>query len=221
MKYVCGVCGYVYDEAKEKTPFADLPDDWKCPLCGAAKGVFKAEKSEVDSKPAVKAEASVAGAESFAQSDMAGLSAGQLAALCSNLARGSEKQYRQEEAELFKELADYFTAVTPPVNDATVQKLADELQKDVEGYGGVRAVADESGDRGAARVCVWGEKVTTMLSSLVNSYIKEGKSILSDTNIWVCTACGFVYIGDNPPQICPVCKVSDWKFERVEGRANV
>ena len=39
MRYVCTVCGYVYDEA-DNTPFADLPEDWKCPLCGASKGEF-------------------------------------------------------------------------------------------------------------------------------------------------------------------------------------
>ena len=43
MKYVCQICGYVYDDAKEKVPFAELPDDWKCPLCGAAKSDFKPE----------------------------------------------------------------------------------------------------------------------------------------------------------------------------------
>ena len=37
MRYVCQICGYVYDDAKEKVPFASLPDTWKCPLCGAAK----------------------------------------------------------------------------------------------------------------------------------------------------------------------------------------
>ena len=35
MKYVCQLCGYVYDEAAEGVPFQDLKDDWKCPLCGA------------------------------------------------------------------------------------------------------------------------------------------------------------------------------------------
>ena len=43
MKYVCQICGYVYDDAKEKVPFAELSDDWKCPLCGAAKSDFKPE----------------------------------------------------------------------------------------------------------------------------------------------------------------------------------
>ena len=42
MKYVCSICGYVYDEA-ENTPWAELSDQWKCPLCGAAKADFVPE----------------------------------------------------------------------------------------------------------------------------------------------------------------------------------
>lgn len=211
MKYICQICGYVYDDAKEKVPFAELPDDWKCPLCGAAKSDFKPEANG-DEKKVVTAIEQV-------EADLEKLSAGQLAALCSNLARGCEKQYKQEEADLFRQLADYFTAVVPAVNDASVEKLAKELQTDADNYAAVRATADANADRGAARVCVWGEKVTRMLSSLVNRYLNEGEAMLKDTNIWVCTTCGFVYIGDTPPELCPVCKVPDWKFEKIEGRA--
>ena len=211
MKYVCQICGYVYDDAKEKVPFAELPDDWKCPLCGAAKSDFKPEANGDEKKVVTAIEPM--------EEDLEKLSAGQLAALCSNLARGCEKQYKQEEADLFKQLADYFTAVVPTVNDASVEKLAKELQTDANNYAAVRATADANADRGAARVCVWGEKVTRMLSSLVNRYLNEGEAMLKDTNIWVCTTCGFVYIGDTPPELCPVCKVPDWKFEKIEGRA--
>ena len=211
MKYVCQICGYVYDDAKEKVPFAELPDDWKCPLCGAAKSDFKPEANGDEKK--------VVTAMEPMEADLEKLSAGQLAALCSNLARGCEKQYKQKEADLFKQLADYFTAVVPAVNDASVEKLAKELQTDADNYAAVRATADANADRGAARVCVWGEKVTRMLSSLVNRYLNEGEAMLKDTNIWVCTTCGFVYIGDTPPELCPVCKVPNWKFEKIEGRA--
>lgn len=211
MKYICQICGYVYDDAKEKVPFAELPDDWKCPLCGAAKLDFKPEVNGDEKKVVTAIEPM--------EADLGKLSAGQLAALCSNLARGCEKQYKQEEADLFKQLADYFTAVVPAVNDASVEKLAKELQTDAENYAAVRATADANADRGAARVCVWGEKVTRMLSSLVNRYLNEGEAMLKDTNIWVCTTCGFVYIGDTPPELCPVCKVPNWKFEKIEGRA--
>lgn len=211
MKYVCQICGYVYDDAKEKVPFEELPDDWKCPLCGAAKSDFKPEANGDEKKVVTAIEPM--------ETDLEKLSAGQLAALCSNLSRGCEKQYKQEEADLFKQLADYFTAVVPAVNDASVEKLAKELQTDADNYAAVRATADANADRGAARVCVWGEKVTRMLSSLVNRYLNEGEAMLKDTNIWVCTTCGFVYIGDTPPELCPVCKVPDWKFEKIEGRA--
>lgn len=212
MRYVCRICGYVYDEAIEKIPFDQLPETWKCPLCGAAKSDFEPE--------AVK-EAAVPEPVAIAEDvELKELSAGQLSALCSNLARGCEKQYKTEEAGLFRELAGYFAAVTPPVNDASVEHVAALLQTDTERYGSVRATADQAGDRGAARICVWGEKVTRMLSSLVGRYLKEGEAMLADTSIWVCTVCGFVYIGDNAPELCPVCRVPAWKFEKIEGRAG-
>lgn len=50
-KYVCNVCGYVYDEEqgdiendiKAGTKFEDLPDDWTCPLCAVDKSNFTKE----------------------------------------------------------------------------------------------------------------------------------------------------------------------------------
>ncbi|WP_022855307.1 MULTISPECIES: rubredoxin [Thermodesulfobacterium] len=50
-KYKCSVCGYVYDPANGDpdngipagTPFESLPEDWTCPICGAAKSDFVPE----------------------------------------------------------------------------------------------------------------------------------------------------------------------------------
>lgn len=47
-KYICDVCGYIYDPAKgdseagipPNTRFEDLPEDWVCPVCGVGKGDF-------------------------------------------------------------------------------------------------------------------------------------------------------------------------------------
>ena len=39
-KYVCQVCGYVYDEAEQGEKWADLPDNYTCPMCGAGKEMF-------------------------------------------------------------------------------------------------------------------------------------------------------------------------------------
>lgn len=48
-KYKCTVCGYVYDpeagdpdnDIPSGTAFADLPEDWVCPVCGAGKEEFE------------------------------------------------------------------------------------------------------------------------------------------------------------------------------------
>ena len=40
-KYQCTQCGFIYDNSEEDTPFESLPDDWTCPVCGAAKSDFK------------------------------------------------------------------------------------------------------------------------------------------------------------------------------------
>jgi len=34
LRWVCQVCGYVYDEEKEGKKFEDLPEKWQCPVCG-------------------------------------------------------------------------------------------------------------------------------------------------------------------------------------------
>ncbi|MBQ1429244.1 MAG: rubredoxin [Kiritimatiellae bacterium] len=44
MRYVCTVCGHVYDPADNGgVEFADLPDDWTCPVCGVGKDQFQPE----------------------------------------------------------------------------------------------------------------------------------------------------------------------------------
>lgn len=40
MKYLCEICGYIYDEEKENTKFDELPEDWVCPICNASKDDF-------------------------------------------------------------------------------------------------------------------------------------------------------------------------------------
>ena len=68
------------------------------------------------------------------------------------------------------------------------------------------------------RNLVWSEKVTRMLQSLLKRYETEGEKMLQNTGVYVCTICGFVFVGDAPPDLCPVCKVQSQKFEKVERR---
>jgi len=51
-KYICDVCGYVYDpgvgdpdnDVGPGTSFEDLPGDWVCPECGVGKDQFSPEE---------------------------------------------------------------------------------------------------------------------------------------------------------------------------------
>ncbi len=51
-RYVCSVCGYVYDPSvgdpengiPAGTPFENLPAEWVCPVCGATKDQFEPEE---------------------------------------------------------------------------------------------------------------------------------------------------------------------------------
>lgn len=221
MKYICPICGYVYDENKEKLPFSQLPDTWKCPVCKAPKSVFTAHAE--NNEPPVSSEQppikppikdNYNGGHKF--------SAGELSALCSSLARGCEKQYEFEQASLFSQLAEYFAASAASEPEADINRLASLMQEDLKNsYPAMLNAAKDCEDRGAQRVITWGEKVTNMLRSLIEQYLTEGEALLGHTQIWVCSVCGFVYIGDAPPELCPVCKVPAWKFEKIEGREPV
>jgi rubredoxin len=49
--YVCSVCGHIYDSEQGDpdsgielgTAFEDIPEDWVCPVCGAAKSDYELE----------------------------------------------------------------------------------------------------------------------------------------------------------------------------------
>lgn len=40
MKYKCNICEWIYDDEQEDVKFSDLPESYKCPMCGADKEMF-------------------------------------------------------------------------------------------------------------------------------------------------------------------------------------
>ena len=116
MRYTCSICGYVYDEEKEKIPWAELPADWKCPLCGASKSDFVPEGPAVPAAEAVPVPTG--------ESDMRELTAIEVSVLCSNLAKGCEKQYLPESAAAFNRLAEWFGSRSS-AGDASFDRLLD------------------------------------------------------------------------------------------------
>lgn len=215
--YICSVCGYMYEETAgipdegiaPGTKWEDLPSGWSCPVCGAAKDDFEEQKKPQE--PDLKSETPIT-----AHADIGELSAGEISAVCSNLAKGCEKQYLAEAAECFNKLAEYYKSITKAPEKNQFSELADLVKGNIDtDYTAANAVAEQFSDRGAMRALVWGEKVTRMLSSVLNRYSKQKEDLLKDTNIHVCEICGFVYIGDEPPQVCPVCKVPRFKISKI------
>ena len=210
-QYVCSICGYVFDEAKDGK-WENLPDDWKCPICGAGKDAFHLKS---DTKVA---DQQIAAPAPHLEKE---LSAMEMSIICSNLARGCEKQYLFEEMEGFQKLAEFFRRKAEPEAPANVQAILERINGDLsERYPAASDAASMELDRGALRALVWSEKVTRMLQSLLARYVTQGDGMLENTGVFVCTICGFVYIGDTPPELCPVCKVPGWRFEKAERRAS-
>lgn len=217
-RYVCSICGFVYDEAKGMpdagiapgTTWEQLPANWVCPICGAPKSAFvpAAVPAREEQKPVA-----------VPVDDLEMLSAMEASVICSNLARGCEKQYRQADAEQFLKLAAYFKSAAPTAETPSLDAVLPLVERDLqEGFSQANAAARADGDRGALRALTWSEKVTRILEALLERYAREGDAMLENTGVYLCTICGFIYIGDTPPAVCPVCKVPSWKFEKVMGR---
>lgn len=211
-KYRCQICGYIYDDAKERIKFEDLPADWTCPLCGAPKSMFEEitePKEKVTTEPK-----EVANFEEVDE-DMRSLSAYEIAYICSNLAKGCEKQYMEEEQALFQELADYYEQQTEE-KSGTFNELQDLVNKEASSISVAMEVANHYEDRGAKRVLTWASKTTNVMKMILEKYAEHGIEYLKNTKIWVCDICGFIFVGDTPPVVCPICKVPSFKILEVK-----
>ena len=209
-KYRCTICGYIYDDAKEKVKFEDLPDDWKCPMCGAPKSLFEEVKEE---KEKIKEDSKVEIIEDV-DDELRELSNYEISLICSNLARGCEKQYLEEEKDLFRELSKYYEGLEED-KTGSLDDIINMVNGDINNFSKSMDVFTKYEDRGAKRVVNWASKSTNIMKVVIDTYKEKGIDYIKNTKIWVCDICGFVYIGDNPPKVCPVCRVPSLKILEV------
>jgi rubrerythrin len=140
--------------------------------------------------------------------------------ILSNLAKACEKQYRAREAELFLKLAEYFDQ-EPASKPAGMQAasfvglISDLNANEAEFLEPIRSAAAAAADRGALRMATWGGKVNAIQKSAADRYEKKGDELLDGKSVFVCEACGFLFIGEQAPELCPVCKVQSFRFSKV------
>ncbi|WP_319756289.1 rubredoxin-like domain-containing protein [uncultured Sphaerochaeta sp.] len=148
------------------------------------------------------------------------LSAEELGALCSNLQKACTKQLRSEEAALFGKLSAYYDKHHTTKQEQDYQSLLDAVNRDLStGYAEASNAAEKANDRGSKRALLWGEKASKLLKALMVRYEKQGSALLENTNVWVCEICGFIYVGDTPPSLCPICKVPSFKIHPIQKEA--
>ncbi len=144
----------------------------------------------------------------------------ELAALCTNLEKACTKQLKEEEARAFASLASFYASKRKAQGDASLDDLLALIEADLStGYRSANEAANYADDRGAKRALLWGEKATKLLKSLLARYAKQKEALTADTGVFVCEICGFVYVGQQPPEVCPICKVPSFKIHEVKKEA--
>ena len=146
-----------------------------------------------------------------------------LGLIFSNFKTVSQKQQRPNLENLFSALSLSFEIQAKNqlgkniLNEDQINILEvfqNEIAKDLqENYPDGLKRSEELKQRGALRALTWGQKVTSIQSSLIKRFIKDGEAIIKENEkIHICEACGFVIIKDNAPDICPVCKAPSGRF---------
>jgi rubrerythrin len=219
-KYVCTICGFIYDEALgydkdglvSGTLWSDVPAEWKCPLCGASKDEFKVSDDtakKVNGRPLSDIPLELPKEINYTPAE--------LSAIFSNIAKGWEKQYQLERATLCQNLSTYYSNHSQTELDGDWSVLSKLLNEDLtSAFTNGNNIASVHADRGALRALKWAEQVSRMANAHVNRMMTQGHSFIENTNVFVCEICGFIYIGDETPEVCPVCKVPNKKMIKIE-----
>lgn len=219
-KYVCSICGYIHDEEEgypegdisPNTPWDLIPSSFTCPLCGAFKEDFnKLEESTDEVEVSLDTNTIVNLPEEIDYSTT------ELSAIFSNLSKGSEKQYDLELAELYNKLSIYYSG-TPDSNvQLDFKDLKVMVEKDLDtNFLMANEISASHHDRGALRALKWSEQVSRMSNSHLKRLSQGSTDFLLDSNLYVCEICGFIHIGKEKPEICPVCKVPNIKMTQIK-----
>ena len=137
-KYICTVCGFVYDEAQgiPDAAFRLVPNGKTCRKTGYVRfAATKDEFEQEESAPAAPVVEKKAASDVASTENVRELTPLEISALCTNLARGCEKQYKPAEAESFMTLAAFFKSAAPSAQDPAFDQLLTRIEEDLtEGF---------------------------------------------------------------------------------------
>ena len=113
------------------------------------------------------------------------------------------------------ELSQYYEKRSQNL-EGTLSDVKEMNIKDLDYLNQAMNIASKFQDRGAKRILTWATKSSNIMKIILDNYEKKGIEYLKHTKIWVCDICGFVFVGDVPPEVCPVCKVPNFKILEVK-----
>lgn len=210
MKYTCTICGYIYDNDQEKIPFNELQGDYICPICGAPHSAFEEVKQNENKDISGNDQKTLDESLIHQETDLTELSNIELKNIFLSLKRAAQVSYLTELENLFSELANYYTSQTN-FGDFDLSLLKEKIEDEKNLLQEASILAEKLEDNGAERALLWTTKVTSLVKSIINNIDNYQES-----KVYVCTICGFIYIGNELPLICPVCKVTNKKFVEVK-----
>ena len=226
MKYVCQVCGHIYDEEKESVPFDQLDDDWTCPRCHQPKSKFKPMEEKEEDKNMAKTNP-YAGTKTEKNLEAAFAGESQARNKYTYFASVAKKEGYEQIAAMFlktadneKEHAKMWFKELKGIGD-TKENLAaaadGENYEWTDMYEDFAKTAEEEGFKElAAKFRMVGEiekhheeRYRALLKNVETAKVFEK----SEVKVWECRNCGHIVVGTKAPEVCPVCNHPQSYFE--------
>ncbi|MGI6002312.1 MAG: rubrerythrin [Lachnospiraceae bacterium] len=223
MKYRCTICGTVYDEEAAGVKFADLPDDWTCPVCSHPKSAYVPMEEEMkDDKKNIYAGTKT---EKNLMEAFAGES--QARNKYTYFASVAKKAGYEQIAALFLKTAEnekehaklWFKALNGiGTTEENLRAAAEgENYEWTDMYDRMAKEADEEGFhelaeqfRGVAAIeKAHEERYRRLLENVEKKQVFEKSGV----KIWECRNCGHIVVGTKAPEECPVCHHPQSFFE--------
>ena len=218
MSWKCSVCGYVYEGEK-------LPEDFRCPKCGAGREAFEEVKEDKEETGAVKNPYAGTKTEKNLWEAFAGESEArnkytffasvakkqgyeQIAALFLKTAE-NEREHAKLWFKALGEIGDTAQNLVSAANGENYEwtDMYDRMAKDADEEG-FHALAEQF--RGVAAIeKTHEERYRKLLHNVEAQEVFER----SEVKIWECRNCGHIVIGTKAPEVCPVCKHPQSYFE--------
>ena len=139
-------------------------------------------------------------------------------------AEQAEKEGKKNIARLFRAIAyaEFVHAKNHARNLGYIGGTEDNLKVAIEGesfevedmYPAYLQLARYFGEKGAENsfhFAIEAEKIHAKMYGEAREKLKEGGD-MEEKSIYICPVCGYTYMGDEPPERCPVCGVSADKF---------